>query len=217
MIDSSYRRPDRGYPPLPLRRWPSACRPPRSPSSTSTASAATATPARPLGPQLQTPGHCASTPARQPLDTQLQPERQALQTAVNALAGKQPDAALHAARPGVPAEAKRRPRQELERQQTQIQRNQAYISSRSTPSWLRCYQPVMDRRGANVLIDTRCYARASPPRLDVTNDVLAALNAALPSVATTAPAQRSSRPRPAGPVNEARRQAPPSARWISGG
>ena len=41
----------------------------------------------------------------------------------------------------------------------------------------------MQRRGANVLLEQGATL-ASPPTLDVTNDVLAALNAALPSVST---------------------------------
>ena len=58
----------------------------------------------------------------------------------------------------------------------------------------------MERRGANVLMDSGAALRFAPT-LDITNDVLAALNAALTSVATTAPAQPQQQP--AGPVNEA--------------
>ena len=46
----------------------------------------------------------------------------------------------------------------------------------------------MTRRGANLMVEVGTTL-ASGASLDVTNDVLAALNAALPSVQTTAPAQ----------------------------
>ena len=45
----------------------------------------------------------------------------------------------------------------------------------------------MTRRGANVMVEIGTTL-ASGQSLDVTNDVLAALNTALPTVATTAPA-----------------------------
>ena len=50
------------------------------------------------------------------------------------------------------------------------------------------YQQVMTRRGANLMVEIGTTL-ASGATLDVTNDVLAALNAVLPSVQTTAPAQ----------------------------
>jgi len=46
----------------------------------------------------------------------------------------------------------------------------------------------MERRGANVLLDGGAAIRFATT-VDITNDVLAALNTALTSVATTAPAQ----------------------------
>jgi Skp family chaperone for outer membrane proteins len=124
---------------------------------------------------------------RQTLTTQLQPERQQLQTAVTALAGKEPDAAL---RQRIQAfqQKEATAAQELERQQTQIQRNQAYISQQINAKLVPLLQPAMERRGANVLMDTVAALRFAPG-LDITNDVLAALNGVLTSVSTTAPAQ----------------------------
>ncbi len=49
------------------------------------------------------------------------------------------------------------------------------------------YQQVMQRRGANVMVE-RGAVLAAASAVDVTADVLTALNAALPSLATTAPA-----------------------------
>jgi Skp family chaperone for outer membrane proteins len=124
---------------------------------------------------------------RQQLNTQLQPERTQLQAAVTALAGKQPDAAL-TQRIQAFQQKEVNAAQELERQQTQIQRNQAYISQQINTKLAPLLQPAMDKRGANVLMDSGAAIRYSTT-VDITNDVLAALNAALTSVATTAPAQ----------------------------
>ena len=77
---------------------------------------------------------------------------------------------------------------QLSRQQTQIQRNQAYISQQIQTRLGPIYQQVMQRRGANLMVEVGSTL-ATGASLDVTADVLAALNAALPSVQTTAPAQ----------------------------
>jgi outer membrane protein len=45
----------------------------------------------------------------------------------------------------------------------------------------------MQRRGANVLVETGSTL-ATATNVDVTNDVLAALNSSLPTISTTAPA-----------------------------
>ena len=51
----------------------------------------------------------------------------------------------------------------------------------------------MQRRGANIMVETGTTL-ATANTLDVTNDVLAALNAALPTLATVAPAQTQATP-----------------------
>jgi Skp family chaperone for outer membrane proteins len=124
---------------------------------------------------------------RQTLTTQLQPERTALQAAVTALKGKDPDAALRT-RIQTFQQREATATQELERQQNQIQRNQAYISQQINAKLIPLLQPAMEKRGANVLMDSGAALRHAS-NLDITNDVLAALNAVLTSVATTAPAQ----------------------------
>ena len=124
---------------------------------------------------------------RTQLNTQLQPERQQLQTAVTALNGKQPDAAL-TQRIQAFSKKEATAAQELERQQNQIQRNQAYISQQINAKLAPLLQPAMDKRGANILLDSDAALRFATT-VDVTNDVLAALNAVLTSVSTTAPAQ----------------------------
>jgi hypothetical protein len=47
----------------------------------------------------------------------------------------------------------------------------------------------MQRRGANLLVEVGSTL-ATAQNVDVTNDVLAALNSALPTISTNAPAQQ---------------------------
>ena len=116
----------------------------------------------------------------------LQSEQQSLQTAVNALNGKEPDAALKA-RINAFQTKQQNGGQELQRQQDQIKRNQQYVQKQIADKLGPIYSQVMQRRGANVMVE-QGTTLATAGSLDVTNDVLTALNAALPSVQTTAPA-----------------------------
>ncbi|WP_341632511.1 OmpH family outer membrane protein [Sphingomonas agri] len=116
----------------------------------------------------------------------LQTEGKSIQAAVDALNGKEPDAALKARITAFETK-QQQGQQELQRQQQQIQRNTAYISQQIQTKLGPIYQQVMQRRGANVMIEQGATL-ASGATLDVTNDVLTALNAQLPSVQTTAPA-----------------------------
>ena len=123
---------------------------------------------------------------QQQLTTSLQSEGTTIQTAVNALAGKQPDAAL-TARIRAMQTKQDAANQELQRQQQQIQRNQQYIQQQIDTKLGPVIEQVMQRRGANLVIEAAASLRAAPG-LDVTTDVLTGLNAALPSLITTAPA-----------------------------
>ena len=116
----------------------------------------------------------------------LKSEGQSLQTAVDALKGKEPDAALQARIKAFQTK-QQSGAQEIARQTQQIQRNQAYVSQQISTKLGPIYQQVMQRRGANVMVEAGATL-ASSANLDVTNDVLAALNQQLPSVGTTAPA-----------------------------
>ena len=121
------------------------------------------------------------------LSAPLETEGKAIQAAVEALKGKEPDAALQA-RANAWQTKRQTAAQELSRQQNQIQRNQAYISQQIAAKLGPIYQQVMQRRGANVMLEIGSTL-ATGATLDVTNDVLTALNSALPSVQTVAPAQ----------------------------
>jgi Skp family chaperone for outer membrane proteins len=120
------------------------------------------------------------------LATPLETEGKSIQAAVEALNGKEPDAALKTRAQNW--ETKRnQAAQEVGRQQQQLQANSQYVQKQIIDKLGPIYRQVMQRRGANVLVETGATL-ATSSNVDVTNDVLAALNAALPTIATTAPA-----------------------------
>ena len=132
-------------------------------------------------------GQISSLQARQKaLATPLETEGKAIQAAIAALKGAQPDAAL-TNRAKAFQTKQQQGAQELATREQQIQRNQAYINQQISQKLAPIYQQVMQRRGANVLVE-RGTVLAAANTVDVTGDVLSALNAALPSLATTAPA-----------------------------
>jgi Skp family chaperone for outer membrane proteins len=124
----------------------------------------------------------------QALTTPLQTEGQSIQTAINALNGKDPDAALQARIKAFDTK-RQQGAQEIATRTQQFQRNQAYVAQQIQSKLNPIYSQVMQRRGANVLVEQGATL-ASASALDVTTDVLTALNTALPSVQTTAPAQQ---------------------------
>ncbi|HVM23494.1 MAG TPA: OmpH family outer membrane protein [Sphingomicrobium sp.] len=126
------------------------------------------------------------------LGTPLETEQKAIQTAIDALAGKPADAALENRVKAFQTRAQQA-QQEAMRGRQQLQANQAHIQKQISDRLGPIYTQVMQRRGANMLVEIGTTL-ASGQALDVTNDVLAALNAALPSIQTTAPAQRPAQP-----------------------
>jgi outer membrane protein len=117
----------------------------------------------------------------------LQTEGKAIQAAVEALGGKEPDATLKARASAW--EAKRQQAgEEIQRGEQQIQRNQQYVQRQISDKLAPIYTQVMQRRGANLLVEIG-QTLASSAGLDVTNDVVSALNTSLPSIQVTAPAQ----------------------------
>jgi Skp family chaperone for outer membrane proteins len=130
------------------------------------------------------------------LATPLQTEGKSIQAAIDALNGKEPDAALQARVKAFQAK-QQQGSQELQRQQQQIQLNQQYVQKQIADKIGPIYTQVMQRRGANVMVEIG-QTLASGSNLDVTNDVLTALNAALPTIRTTAPAQPQTQQQPQG-------------------
>jgi outer membrane protein len=134
---------------------------------------------------------------QQALATPLEAEGKSIQAAVDALPkGSEPPAALQA-RVRAFQVKQEQGRQELQTRQAQIQRNQAYVSQQISVKLGPIYQQVMQRRGANLMLEQGATLAAAGS-LDVTNDVLTALNAALPSVSTTAPAASAATQQPQG-------------------
>ena len=121
----------------------------------------------------------------QALAAPLETEQKSIQSAIDALKGKEPDAALKN-RVQAFQNKQQQAAQELSTQQRQIQANQAYIQKQIQDKLNPIYQQVMTRRGANLLVEVGTTL-ATAQNVDVTNDVLAALNAALPTLVTTAP------------------------------
>ena len=126
------------------------------------------------------------------LDTSLQNEANSIQTAINALNGKEPDATLKARAGGFEKKQADAQRQLQARDQT-FQRNRAYVFQQISAKLDPLLTTVMTKRGATVLLDSSNAVRFSPT-LDVTNDVIAGLNASLTTVGTTAPAQAAPAP-----------------------
>jgi outer membrane protein len=132
--------------------------------------------------QLQTQLSTLRT-RQQTLEGQLRPEGQAIQTAVNALAGKQPDAALQN-RVKAFQQRQEQANQELAKGQQNIQSIQANVVRQINERLQPLINQVMTTKGANLAVDvsaTLAHSQAT----NVTNDVLAALNTALPAVSLT--------------------------------
>ena len=123
---------------------------------------------------------------QQALAGPIQTEGKSIQDAINALNGKEPDAALKA-RAQAWDTKRQQATEELQRQQQQIEANSQYVQKQVSDKLGPIYSSVMQRRGANIMVEIG-QTLASGATLDVTNDVLTALNSALPSIATTAPA-----------------------------
>ena len=120
--------------------------------------------------------------------TPLQTEQKSIQSAIDALPqGKEPDAALKQ-RAAAFQTKYQQAQEEVARGEQQLQRNQAYINQQVRDKLGPIYSQVMQRRGANIMVETGTTL-ATATSVDVTNDVLAALNTAMPSLQTTAPAQ----------------------------
>jgi Skp family chaperone for outer membrane proteins len=138
--------------------------------------------------QLQTRG--------QTLQQQIAPEGTAIQTALNALNGKQPDAALQA-RIQAYQTRENAANQELARSQQNIRSIQAHVSQQVSSRLMPIITQAMTNRGATVVID-KGGALASAPAIDITNDVLTALNQQLPSVSVTPLPQQPQQRQPQG-------------------
>ena len=116
---------------------------------------------------------------RQPLQT----EGQSLQTAINALNGKQPDAGLQQRIQSLQTR-QTQANQELAGREQALRSTQAHVAQQINTRLQPIINQVMQSRGATIVVD-RGATLAVSPSIDVTNDVLAQLNQQLPSVSVT--------------------------------
>jgi outer membrane protein len=118
--------------------------------------------------------------------TPLQAEGQAIQASGNALNGKPAGPALEARAKAFQTKYQQA-QEEAARGRQQLQANQQYILRQIDEKLNPIFQQVMQRRGANVLV-AQSSTLAASTSVDITNDVLAALNSSLTTISTTAPA-----------------------------
>ena len=121
------------------------------------------------------------------LEAPLRTEAAAIQAAGAALNGRAPDAALQARATAFEKKQSDAQRQ-LQTREQQFQRNRAYVLQQINAKLEPAVASVFTRRGASVMVDASSVIR-SAPGLDVTADVIAALNSTLTTIGTTAPAQ----------------------------
>ena len=132
--------------------------------------------------QLQAQAKSIET-RQQTLTNQLKPEAESIQTALKALNGKEPDAALKK-RVQDFQQKEQQANQELGRSQQNLQSIQANVVRQIEAKLGPAINQVMTQRGANLAVDvgsTLAHAQGT----DATAAVLAAVNATLPSVSLT--------------------------------
>lgn len=135
--------------------------------------------------QLQAQRTQLQTLAQQ-LGAPLQTEAQSLQTAVTAAKGN-PDAALQT-RIRTFETRQQQAQQQVATQEQTFQRNVAYVRQQIGERLGPVITQVASQRGATIAVDKN-NTFYNAPAVDITDAVLTALNAALPSVSVTAPAQ----------------------------
>ena len=121
---------------------------------------------------------------QQTLETQLRPEGQAIQQAVQALNGKQPDAALQN-RIKAFQQRQEQANQELARSQQNIQSIQANVLRQINEKLQPVINQVMTQKGANLAVDVDATL-AHATQVNATNEVLAALTDPAGSAASAA-------------------------------
>lgn len=119
----------------------------------------------------------------QTLQTQLTTEGKPIQDAFQALNGKKPDAALQA-RIDAFQTKETNARKELATSEQQLQSTAQNVQQQIAGRLVQIVEQVRARRGAALAV-SKDATLANDPTGDVTSEVLAALNSALPSVSVT--------------------------------
>jgi Skp family chaperone for outer membrane proteins len=129
----------------------------------------------------------------QQLEASLKPESESLQKAVEALGGKQPDAALQA-RITTFRQKQQAGAAELSTKESAIQSTQANVQQQLGRKIVEVVEQSRARRQA-ALVVSKQSTLANDPTIDITAEVIAAINQQLPSVSVTPLPQQ---PKPAG-------------------
>ena len=146
--------------------------------------------------QLQSQLQQAQQRAQQ-LTQPLQTEGQAIQTAITALNGKQPDAALQQRIQALQTR-QNTANQELAGREQTLRSTQQNVNQQIGARLSPIINTVMASRGAAIVVDKGATLAVSPS-VDITNDVLAQLNQQLPSVnVTPLPQQQQQQQQPRG-------------------
>lgn len=132
----------------------------------------------------------------QTLQTQLQTEGKPIQDAIEALKGKQPDAALQA-RVTAFQTKQRSAEQELATGQRTLQSTQVHVNQQIGARLRTIIGTVSAQRGANLAVskDSTLFAAQA---VDITDAVLASLNQQLPAVSVTPLPQQPQQTNPQG-------------------
>ena len=129
----------------------------------------------------------------QQLEASLKPEAESLEKAIQALGGKQPDAALQA-RITAFRNRQQQGSTELSNRENTLQSTQAHVQQQIGSRIVQIAEQSRARRQASVVV-TKGSTLASDSAADITAEVLAALNQQLPAVSVTPmPQQQQSRP-----------------------
>lgn len=134
---------------------------------------------------------------QQTLAAPLRTEAQAIQTAVNALNGKQPDAALQTRIQSLQTR-QNQANQELNTSEQNLRSTQQHVVQQINQRLVPIVQAQLAAKNVTLIVG-RDAVLAAAPALDITNDVLAQLNQQLPSVSVTPlPAQQPGQQQPQG-------------------
>jgi outer membrane protein len=119
----------------------------------------------------------------QQLETTLKPESESLQKAIDALGGKQPDAALQA-RIAAFRQKQQAGATELQNRESSIQSTQSHVQQQIGRKIVEVVEQSRTRRQASIVV-AKASTLASDTTIDITGEVLTALNQQLPSVSVT--------------------------------
>lgn len=133
---------------------------------------------------------------QQTLANELRPEGEAIQAAIQALNGRDPDAALRQ-RAQAFQQRQEQANEELARSQRNLQSIQANVIRQIEERLRPVINQVMTQRGANLAVGVDATL-AHSQGVNVTDAVLAGLNAALPAVSVTPLPQQQQQQQPQG-------------------